>query len=335
MAKDVANLLALRALRGGPLVSQPGASSFFAPPNKELDPHLFLKGGTRLWPDVRNWITQTIYQFWADKYLHARTWSEIWIAGSGATYQWDAARSVGEPGDLDILIGVDFPEFWRVNSKFLGFGETAQAEYFNNEFRSMLNPSTSHSNINGQLYEVTFYVNPGGTDIRDINPYAAYDVSWDRWTVKPPALAPDWDPMRELPQSWWDSFDEDHTTAIHIIGDVNYYADALRSTQHSDPHWLNIATQLHDSIYAGAGLFDEIHSKRHDSFQPGGGGYTGYSNVRWQAGKREGFLHTLHTLKDMWTSAHATVEANDYGKHIIDPSHALVIAALVGSSGQG
>lgn len=325
---DAADLLARRAV-GVRLGTTQGASSFFSKPSHELDPHLFL--GDRLQQHVRQWILRTLYEFWAGLYHSPQSWSRVWIAGSGITYQWDAARAVGEPGDLDVLVGVDFPTFWQYNPTYHGIGETAQAEYFNDQFRSDLDLRTDHTNLDGQVYEVTFYVNPGATDIRDINPYAAYDVTGDTWTVRPPDLAPNWDPMRELPAGWWDDFARDRIRTDELRGQFNALASALRSVHPSNPQWINYATTLHNLIGEGAGLFNEIHTQRHNSFQPDGGGYTGYSNVRWQAGKQGGYLHTLHTLKDLWTSAHANRAADKCGGVSLDPAHALTIAALVGA----
>lgn len=325
---DAADLLARRAVSVR-LGTTPGASSFFSNPSAELDPHLFI--GDKLQQHTRQWILRTLYEFWAPRYHSPQSWSRVWIAGSGITYQWNAARAVGEPGDLDILIGVDFPTFWQYNPSFHGIGEAAQSEYFNDEFRSVLDLQTDHTDLAGQTYEVTFYVNPGATDIRDINPYAAYDVTNDTWTVRPPDLTPEWDPMRELPAAWWDDFSRDGMQTSNLRGQFNALASGIRMVHPDNPRWINYATELHNVIGQGAKLFDEIHTKRHESFKPDGGGYTGYSNVRWQAGKQGGYLHTLHTLKDLWTSAHANRVVDDCGRVPLDTAHALTIAALVGA----
>lgn len=333
MLRDAADVLAKRAVSTR-LSTQPGASSFFAKPDQTLDPHLFLRmhGDYRLWPEVRSWILTTLYEFWKQKgYRDPTHWSRVWIAGSGATYQWNAARSVGEPGDLDVLVGVDFPAFWTANPAFHGLGEQAQAEYFNDQFRSELAPRTAHTNLGGQTYEVTFFVNPGGADIRDINPYAAYDVSADAWTVHPPELAPDWDPERVLPSAWWDSFMADHSRSASLSHSFNSLTHDLRQFQIGDPRWINTATALHHVVWEGASMFDDIHTRRHESFQPGGGGFLGFSNVRWQTAKRDGYLHNLHSLKDLWQSAHATATLDCLGHVPIDAAHALTLASLVGA----
>jgi hypothetical protein len=333
MLRDAADVLAQRAVNTR-LSTQPGASSFFAKPDQRLDPHLFLRmsGDYRLWPEVRSWILTTLYEFWAQKgYKNPQHWSRVWIAGSGVTYQWNAARSVGEPGDLDVLIGVNFPGFWTDNPVFHGLGEQAQSEYFNDQFRSELDLRTAHTNFGGQTYEVTFYVNPSGWNILDINPYAAYNVSADNWTVRPPDLASDWDPERVLPQDWWASFAADERRSVSLTHQFNSLTHELRQFQMGDPRWINTATALHHVIWEAASLFNDIHTRRHDSFQPGGGGFLGFSNVRWQTAKRDGYLHNLHTLKDLWTSAHATTSMDCLGRVPLDAAHALMLAMLVGA----
>lgn len=327
---DASDLLAQRAVNTR-LGHAPGASSFFSKPSLTLDPHLF--NGTHMLPDVRTWVLTTLYGFWERKYRNPPAWSQVWIAGSGVTYQWNAPRSVGEPGDLDVLVGVNFPTFWAANPSSQGIGEAAQAEWFNDQFRSDLDQRTNHQNLNGETYEVTFYVNPGATDIRDINPYAAYSVTRDEWTVTPPDLAPDWDPMRELPQQWWEFFESDEMFSNGLFRDFRSGAAMLKGEPMGSPRWINIATALHSVIKSGADLFDTIHTNRHKAFAPDGGGYTGFDNVRWQNAKRIGILHSLHQLKDLWTSAHANRAERCDGTVPLDAAHALTVAAMVGAAG--
>jgi NAD-dependent DNA ligase len=49
--------------------------------------------------------------------------------------------------------------------------------------------------VNDRSFDMTWYVNPQAFDIRRINPYAAYNLSDDEWTVQPPDL-PDWGPEK-------------------------------------------------------------------------------------------------------------------------------------------
>ena len=116
--------------------------------------------------------------FLNDAYRHPDLWAHVWLAGSGVSYQWSAAR---EPGDLDVLIGVDYIQFRKAHPEYMGLSDVEISKMLNEDFRNNLQPETE--NWNG--FEVTFYVNPGATDIRTINPYAAYDLTHDEWTVNP------------------------------------------------------------------------------------------------------------------------------------------------------
>jgi hypothetical protein len=40
---------------------------------------------------------------------------DVWLAGSAVSYQWSAAR---EPGDLDVLIGVDYIQFRKAHPEY-------------------------------------------------------------------------------------------------------------------------------------------------------------------------------------------------------------------------
>jgi hypothetical protein len=328
VTETAADLLARRAV-STVLGTNEGASSFFSKPGQTLDPSLFV--GEELRPDVRRWVLDTLYKFWGSRYAHSQVWSQVWLAGSGITFQWQSPRSVGEPGDLDILIGVDFPMFFAANPDWHGIGEVAMAELFNDEFRAVLDKDTDSERINSSTYAVTWYVNPGATDINDIHPYAAFNVSTNTWTVHPPDLAPDYDPVRVLPSAWWESFDRDRIRAEEIKNQFNSLANMIRGTQLRDPHFVNYATALHGVIDDGARLFDEIHTQRREAFTANGNGYADYHNVRYQTGKRDGYLHNLHTLNKLWESAHANKAGQCNGKVPLDASHALTIALQVGS----
>ena len=159
-----------------PVHVQGSATSYFSAPESELDPRLF--SGMELKGWVRNGILHLLFDFLKERYTNPESWSHVWIAGSGVSYQWSAAR---EPGDLDVLIGVDYIKFRRSHPQFAGLSDVEISKMLNEDFRNYLQPDTA--NWNG--FEVTFYVNPGATDIRSINPYAAYDLTHNEWTVHP------------------------------------------------------------------------------------------------------------------------------------------------------
>jgi hypothetical protein len=322
VTSDAAELLARRAV-GQRYGIEPGASSFFAKPTGDFDPSIIDNSSGSVRPDVREWLLSRLYGFWAARYHAPRHWSTVWIAGSGLTHQWSASRSVGEPGDLDVLIGVDFPRFYAANPRFRQIPEEALAERFNDEFRAGLDVETAATN------GITFYVNPGATDIRTIRPYAAFDLTHNAWTVRPPEIGSDWDPRTSLPPDWFASFGRETETARGIVGEVNRHIGELRPLRPGTPDFVNSATLLHDAVRRGAGLFDAIHTDRHKAFGPEGSGYADFYNVRWQAHKENGTVAVLHRLKDLWVASHRDVTER-CGGPILDARHALTLASLVG-----
>ena len=74
----------------GPVSLQGGATSYFSAPESDLDPKLFT--GTHLNGWVRNGILQLLFDFLNETYRHPDLWAHVWIAGSGVSYQWSAAR---------------------------------------------------------------------------------------------------------------------------------------------------------------------------------------------------------------------------------------------------
>lgn len=163
-------------------------------PTYGLDRRLF--DGDHLKPDVRRYILETLADFWKPK--HGVGWGEwaiVYLAGSEAS-EWTSEERIGN-NDFDVLIGVDYDKF-RGNRGNAAEPYTDQeiTDELNADFK-LLNAQTAQAYIpvDGKLegpLSNTWYVNPDSYDIRKIKPYAAYDVSHDRWAVKPPHL-PKWD----------------------------------------------------------------------------------------------------------------------------------------------
>ena len=181
---------------------EPGSTSYFSAPSSGLDPNLFL--GNRIKPWVRNNIIRLLYEHLVIRYSDPTKWTHVWLAGSGVSYQWSASR---DPGDLDCLVGVNYPMFRKHNLEFGSLSDTEIAAMFNEGFNQDLIPKTK--NWNG--YELTYYVNVR-SDVRDLNPYAAYDLTRDRWTVEP-------DPTLHAPflRAWEQQSDRDHATATELV----------------------------------------------------------------------------------------------------------------------
>ena len=120
-----------------PVHIQGTATSYFSAPETELDPKLFSEKTLKGW--VRNGILQLLFGFLNEKYRNSNLWAHVWIAGSGVSYQWSAAR---QPGDLDVLIGVNYIQFRRAHPEFAGLGDVEISRMLNEDFRIHLQPQT-------------------------------------------------------------------------------------------------------------------------------------------------------------------------------------------------
>lgn len=290
-------------------------TSYFSTPSTTLDPQLFDGRTIKGW--VRQGILNILYDFLNQRFRHSELWSHAWLAGSGVSYQWSAAR---QPGDLDCLIGVDYEQFRKANPEFMGLSDTEISNQINDDFRAYLYPQTE--NWNG--YELTFYVNPGATDIRSIKPYAAYDLKYDEWTVHP-------DPRQSVTKNpdWEQVVDSDRSLAQK--SNTRFLA-ALNELQtaHNSPMKRNAETRLMAAASQAVALFDEIHTNRGQAFSSFGEGYGDFHNYRWQAAKREGTIQVLRSIKDYVKNLSTSVQASTYGVELPDTDTLIRRAALYG-----
>lgn len=288
-------------------------TSYFSAPSDTLDPTLFDGRAIKSW--VRQGIHALLYGFLGKRYRQAETWAHAWLAGSGVSYQWSAAR---QPGDLDCLVGVDYVHFRKANPEYAGLSDTEISMQINEEFRAELQPQTD--NWNG--YELTFYVNPGATDIRTIKPYAAYDLKYDDWTVAP-------DPTAEAPHnpSWEAVVGSDRQQATQAI---TRFTQALSDVKmsHNDASRRNAEARLYASLQQGSSLFDEIHANRSQAFSATGEGYADFHNYRWQAGKREGTIEDLRKIRSYADSLRQSAESQTYGVELPSADVLIRRAAL-------
>ena len=258
-------------------------TSYFSSPATTLDPNLF--EGRVLRPWVRQGIMSLLLDFLELKFRHPEIWAHPWLAGSGVSYQWSAAR---QPGDLDCLVGVDFVQFRKANPEFVGLSDGEIAEELNEEFRENLQLQTD--NWNG--YELTFYVNPSATDIRSIKPYAAYDLKYDDWTVTP-------DPSQAAPHNaeWEKVINNDADVANTAYSRFNGALQDVQTTQ-SEPMRRNAENKMTMAASQANALYNEIHNNRALAFSPEGEGYGDFHNYRWQAGKGSGTISKLRTIRE-------------------------------------
>ena len=290
-------------------------TSYFSAPSTELDPTLFDGRVIKSW--VRTGITSLLTDFLGRFYRQSETWAHAWLAGSGVSYQWSAAR---QPGDLDCLVGVNYVQFRKANPEYAGLSDTEISMHINEQFRSGLQPQTE--NWNG--YELTFYVNPGATDIRSIKPYAAYDLKFNEWTVTP-------DPTARAPHSpdWEHVVSNDSRMARQAS---TRFSAALQEVQtsRSEANRRNAEVRLHTALQQGAALFEEIHGNRRLAFSSTGEGYNDFNNYRWQAGKREGTIDVLRHIKTYADNLRKGTEVSTYGAELPSADTLIRRAATYG-----
>jgi hypothetical protein len=273
-------------------------TSYFSAPAPQLDPTLFQGREIRTW--VRQSILQMVYDFLNQKYHHAEIWARPWLAGSGVSYQWSAARN---PGDLDCLVGVDFVQFRQANPGYRGLTDKEISAQINEEFRAELQPTTE--NWNG--YELTFYVNPRATDITAIKPYAAYDLKYNEWTVSPSPTqqaksVPEWDSVALSDHSMANTA---YTRATKALQDLD--------TAHAGPQRKNAESALLAAYQQANSLYEEIHGNRSEAFSSTGQGYGDFHNYRWQAAKGAGTIDLLKEIKTAVSTRVDTSVKNIYG----------------------
>jgi len=287
-----------------PIEQQPGSTSYFSRPSDILDPRLIKNN--RVIGHVRSAILSTLFTYLGKSFQDPEAWCNVWLAGSGVSYQWAAAR---EPADLDCLIGVDYIKFRQSNSRYVGLSDQEIASMLNEGFSQELNPSTAQFM---DVFELTFYVNVR-SNITEIKPYAAYSLTADDWTVQPvietPYRSKDWETRSQR--------DEVLTKGI-----LNRYQKALNdlSAAQNDAARVNAESALHLAVMQGAALFDDIHEGRKYAFSPVGQGYIDYANYRWQAGKSSGIVPALKRLKEVSKQSKQEFAAQTYGVELPDAS---------------
>lgn len=252
------------------------SSGYFSAPAEGLDPDLF--DGDAMKESVRTGLLNLLYGDLENDlgFKEPWNWTCAWVAGSGASYQWGN-------GDLDVLFGVDLPQFLDDNPQFPRLSEREVAAYTDKMLRQKSWPKTRNVTIGGskKKYEITFFWNPGvSDDISVIHPYAAYDLIMDRWDVKPSALSDD--PHALYPKEWYDFADSDYRQALSIES-MSRTGGSLGQVQASR---------------AARTLWEGIHGGRKAAFSEQGSGYGDFHNFRWQRAKEVGTVDLLRNLMD-------------------------------------
>jgi hypothetical protein len=290
-----------------------GASGYFSAPDSGLDPNLF--DGMKMKDEVRAFASGKLVNG-LQRVFHGTniqsSWLNIWIAGSGVTYQWNASRG---NGDLDVLFSMDVSAFEQANAGWRGVPEGELASMVNEGLKTQLWPLTSQTRFGNQVYEVTFFWNPGtGSDITNIHPYAAYDVVTDRFSVPPPQLPAD--PRSLYPDSWYVSVSSDREAAETLSASYNHGLGMLSSAIPGSAEHHNGGARLNLVVQQATNLFNDIHLGRRDAFGPQGHGYGDFANFRWQSAKESGAVQALAAIANVGAEARNAEETELYGQPI-------------------
>lgn len=301
-----------------------GSSGYFSKPQKGLDPSIF--AGEQIKPDVREHILSVLYRYWKRRgYNKPEEWTRVWVAGSGASYQWAADRG---NGDLDILMGINWPKFWDDNPQWGSISAWNMTVILDEQLRQELWPKTAHTNFHGTVYEVTYFVNQQSTDILDINPYAAYDLTHETWTVPPnPVTAYDHNPADDRPA--WDAYaEQDKHTAQTIRATLLHALNSASQYPVGHPYWVNAMNLVSSETHHALTLMTDIHGHRREAFGPNGKGYWDFNNWRWQTAKRNGVIKVLGAIERAHKAAFEAAQAQTYGAPLADADTLVTRAAM-------
>lgn len=300
-----------------------GASGYFSKPADTLDPHLF--DGDALKDDVREHLEKVLLAYLADLGLRQVVrWLSIWLAGSGITYQWSSDRG---NGDLDVLFGVDFGELVRQNPGWAPVSESQFASWLNQHLRNNLWPDTARTNFHGQVYEVTYYLNPGtGRNVTNIHPYAAYNLVTNGWTVRPPVVPAD--PSTLYSREWFRQAQRDTDLATRLTSQYDVLTGLLEGLASGSPQRHSYEAALRLTTSQARAHLDDIHLGRHEAFSQQGHGYGDWHNFRWQAAKKSGAIKALSAIVGVGEKAKDEEDQQLYGGHIDAADVALTRAAL-------
>lgn len=257
--KDVAHAMAIRPARRTGKQFTPTKRLFG--PTEGLDHRLF--DGEHLKGDVREYIISTLSHFWEPMFGECgwEEWAIVYFAGSEAS-EWTSSALEGN-NDFDVLIGVDYTEFRGCQSRTSKYQTMTDEEITAdlNKGLRILDEQTAAAMIpvDGKIigpFSNTWYVNQDSYDIRAIKPYAAYDVTHDRWAVKPPRLE-NWS-LKDFPEG--SALVQEARAVAAYVRAILKLPEPYRSQQ-------------------GLALWNHLHSDRSRAFGPQGEGWFDPGNV--------------------------------------------------------
>lgn len=245
----------------------------FGKTHEELNEELW--DGDRLKPSVRTPLLERLNRTLKDFDQNWHQWVRAYFAGSMASLWWGN-------NDLDILLGINYDKARHQGKGFDGLSNEEIQQKINTVLRSDFNDPEYNAPWNEETYELTGYNNLGSYDIRDIRPYAAYEMLENKWYVRPPEL-PFWD-ASQFPQG------------AGLWGYINGIVNSIRGImQMPDPY----------KTRQGAALWEFLHSNRSDAFGEDGMGWYDVPNVT------EKYLDQL----GLWKELLALKKAHDSGDY--------------------
>ena len=269
------------------------ASSYFSRPSNILDPNLF--EGEHLRPNVRETILRIYMDYMGTHYNDPSNWSMVWLAGSGISFQWAANRG---NGDLDVLFGIDYSRFVTDNPEFMYFDRYEIAEIITTDLRKNLWPLTAHTYFGMGEYELTFFLNDsveaGADSIVHIHPYAAYNLTKNQWTVKPPNLPAK--PASAYPSSYYEQAESNKEAASALVERYNSVRREGATIRPGSPQDVNNARHKALVRAEASSLFDSLHLGRKMAFSNQGEGYGDFYNFQWQHAKQHGVINALNEI---------------------------------------
>lgn len=201
-----------------------------------------------------------------------KDWTRVYFAGSQASF-W------GGNNDVDILIGVAFDKLKHRNPAFELMSPEDISDIINTQLRQSFNNDEWSPEWTDDVFELTGFVNHRGWDIRDLRPYAAYEILDEEWYVEPLHM-PFWSPSKfpQGPGLW--KYLNGIVAAVHGIMEM---PDPYRSAQAS-------------------ALWDFIRENRSTAFDEGGHGWYDVPNVLEKYLDQLGLWSELYHLQKAFKS---------------------------------
>lgn len=261
----------------------------------------FSTGHSYLCPDIFDsreamhpWIRSTLLALldsaWSQRWPDWKTFARIYLAGSLASYWWGTL-------DFDVLVGVDVTKLQSLydvagtpdavcslitGEFYVGLDVAVKDFVFPPDPRlaqivgpQNIDTAKIYSDIPGWVkplgpLEMTWYSNPDSWDIAKIHPYAAYDVTRDRWAVRPVKASNRWG-AHQMSGKFWSNM-------------------ALRANQ------IRSALDIADPVQrqaAALAQYNFLHDQRNAAFGPTGAGEMDERGLQWTVMNRWGLLGAL------------------------------------------